>query len=75
MPTWCWGVDHETSRTCSTTFKEENGHDLDTDITADEWREMIARYKAHVEEELGIPFPQDPHEQLWGAIGACFPAG
>ncbi|TIU95683.1 MAG: hypothetical protein E5W00_25150, partial [Mesorhizobium sp.] len=27
---------------------------------------------AKVEEELGKPFPQDPHEQLWGAIGAVF---
>jgi pyruvate,orthophosphate dikinase len=28
-----------------------------------------------IEEELGKPFPQDPHEQLWGAIGAVLPAG
>lgn len=33
---------------------------------------MIALYKAKVEEELGRPFPQDPQEQLWGAIGAVF---
>ena len=33
---------------------------------------MIARYKERVEEESGKPFPQDPHEQLWGAIGAVF---
>jgi pyruvate,orthophosphate dikinase len=31
-----------------------------------------SRYKERVEEETGKPFPQDPHEQLWGAIGAVF---
>ena len=34
--------------------------------------ELIRRYKEIVEKELGKPFPQDPHEQLWGAIGAVF---
>jgi pyruvate,orthophosphate dikinase len=33
---------------------------------------LISRFKALVEEELEKPFPQDPHEQLWGAIGAVF---
>ena len=33
---------------------------------------MVARYKERVEEEQGEPFPQDPREQLWGAIGAVF---
>ena len=40
--------------------------------TADDWVELVARYKERVEEEQGEPFPQDPHEQLWGAIGAVF---
>ena len=46
--------------------------ELDTDLNAEDWQKLIADYKAKVERELGKPFPQDPHEQLWGAIGAVF---
>ncbi len=53
-------------------FKDERGFDLDTDLSAEDWVEIVSRYKARVEEETGKPFPQDPHEQLWGAIGAVF---
>ena len=48
------------------------GYTLDTDLTADDWKALIPRYKAIVEKQLGKPFPQDPQEQLWGAIGAVF---
>ena len=41
-------------------------------MTADDWKALIPRYKAIVEKQLGKPFPQDPQEQLWGAIGAVF---
>ena len=44
----------------------------DTEMTADDWLAVITRYKAMVEHELGRPFPQDVHEQLWGAVGAVF---
>ncbi|WP_457094640.1 pyruvate, phosphate dikinase [Microvirga sp. P5_D2] len=53
-------------------FKDRRGYTLDTDLTADDWKSLIPRYKALVEKELGKPFPQEPHEQLWGAIGAVF---
>lgn len=53
-------------------FKDRKGYTLDTDLTAEDWKSLIPRYKALVEKELGKPFPQDPHEQLWGAIGAVF---
>ena len=53
-------------------YKESNGYVLDTDMTADDWVEMVKRYKARVTEELGEDFPQDPNAQLWGAIGAVF---
>jgi pyruvate,orthophosphate dikinase len=53
-------------------FKERKGLVLDTDLTAADWREMVKQYKARVEEEIEKPFPQDPREQLWGAIGAVF---
>lgn len=52
--------------------KDKNGYTLDTDLSADDWVELVARYKERLEEEHGAPFPQDPHEQLWGAIGAVF---
>ncbi|MBM3527161.1 MAG: pyruvate, phosphate dikinase [Alphaproteobacteria bacterium] len=45
---------------------------LDTELSADDWTEVVALYKQRVEEELGQPFPQQPHAQLWGAIGAVF---
>jgi pyruvate, orthophosphate dikinase len=45
---------------------------LDTDLDADDWAELVKLYKARGEEEHGAPFPQGPHDQLWGAIGAVF---
>ena len=53
-------------------YKDRKGYTLDTDMTADDWKAILPRYKALVEKELGKPFPQDPQEQLWGAIGAVF---
>ncbi|MCF3936089.1 pyruvate, phosphate dikinase [Acuticoccus sp. M5D2P5] len=53
-------------------LKAEKGVELDTEISADEWRKLIEVYKALVLEETGKPFPQDPRDQLWGAIGAVF---
>jgi pyruvate,orthophosphate dikinase len=52
--------------------KEHKGYMLDTDLAAGDWRDIIAAYKAKVEEASGKSFPQDPREQLWGAIGAVF---
>src|ERR1700736_2890232 len=52
--------------------KDRNGFELDTDLSADDWVELTARYKARLEEERGEPFPQDAFDQLWGAIGAVF---
>ncbi|PVE21179.1 pyruvate, phosphate dikinase [Microvirga sp. KLBC 81] len=53
-------------------FKDRKGYTLDTDLTAADWKSLIPRYKDLVQKELGKPFPQDPQEQLWGAIGAVF---
>ncbi|PXA99813.1 pyruvate, phosphate dikinase [Nostoc sp. 3335mG] len=53
--------------------KEDRGYSLDTEMTADDWRTLVAEYKALVVELWdGKPFPQDVHDQLWGAIGAVF---
>ncbi|HEY6631017.1 MAG TPA: pyruvate, phosphate dikinase [Rhizobiaceae bacterium] len=66
------GLDHEVFEEILEDEKARRGHELDTALSADDWRAVIDLYKAKVEEELGRPFPQDPEEQLWGAIGAVF---
>jgi pyruvate,orthophosphate dikinase len=52
--------------------KDEEGAKQDTDLSAATLEGLVARYKAMVEERLKKPFPQDPHDQLWGAISAVF---
>ena len=52
--------------------KAAQGYDNDSDLTAEDWRPLCDAYRARVAEVLGKPFPDDPHEQLWGAIGAVF---
>ncbi|OYY66386.1 pyruvate, phosphate dikinase [Sphingomonas sp. 28-62-11] len=52
--------------------KEDNGYFLDTEMSADDWRALVAEYKAIVARLWGKPFPQDVHDQLWGAVGAVF---
>jgi pyruvate,orthophosphate dikinase len=66
------GVDHHLFEEILETYKNTAGADLDTDLTAEDWEKIIARYKEAVQRENGQPFPQDPHEQLWGAIAAVF---
>ena len=66
------GLDHEVFEEILEDEKAHLGHELDTDFSADEWKRIIGIYKARVQEELEREFPQDPHEQLWGAIGAVF---
>ncbi|WP_374377398.1 pyruvate, phosphate dikinase [Dongia sp.] len=66
------GVEHHNFEDILDFHKQDKGVNLDTELTAEDWQKIIADYKAKVEEELGKPFPQDPKEQLWGAIGAVF---
>jgi len=66
------GVDHHHFEEILEAFKLQHGHVLDTDLSADDWAELVGKYKAKVLAELGKPFPQEPHAQLWGAIGAVF---
>ena len=53
-------------------MKESKGVHSDTDLTADDLKELIEIYKGKVKEVLGKPFPEDPMEQLWGAVSAVF---
>jgi len=66
------GLDHEVFEEILSDEKARRGYDVDTEFTADDWKEVVAIYKERVESELGKPFPQEPAEQLWGAIGAVF---
>src|SRR3974390_556838 len=66
------GVGHEHFEELLDHHKERQGYSLDTDLTADDWAELVERYKRRVQDELGHPFPQEPGAQLWGAIGAVF---
>ena len=66
------GLGHDEFEHILDDYKEREGLDLDTDLTADNWKAVIVRYKAAVQQELGRPFPEDPREQLWGAISAVF---
>ncbi|MBO0344895.1 pyruvate, phosphate dikinase [Roseibium sp. CAU 1637] len=66
------GMDHHDFEEVLEDHKASKGYSLDTEITPDEWIGIVETFKALVEKELEKPFPQDPHEQLWGAIGAVF---
>jgi pyruvate,orthophosphate dikinase len=54
------------------TMKKRLGVKDDTEVTAAGWRDLIVEYKKYFQEKTGHAFPEDPHEQLWGAIGAVF---
>ena len=53
-------------------LKEKRGVTDDTDLSADDLEALVATYRAKVKEVLGKEFPEDPWEQLWGAISAVF---
>ena len=66
------GFEHHHFEDILDTFKDSQGYTLDTDLTGDDWVDLVGRYKDAVARETGQDFPQDPHAQLWGAIGAVF---
>src|ERR1700710_543522 len=66
------GLRHDLFEEALEIAKEDKGVHLDTDLSAEDWERLAARYKELVEEELGRPFPDDPNAQLWGAVGAVF---
>ena len=66
------GMGHDTFEHILDDYKEREDYSLDTEMTAEDWKEIIVQYKAAVEKQLGKPFPDDPKDQLWGAIGAVF---
>jgi len=66
------GLDHHVFEQALEQYKNLNAFELDTELSAEDWAQLIAQYKQIVQDKLGQPFPQDIHEQLWGAVGAVF---
>ena len=66
------GLDHHKFEDALEIAKEDKGFFTDVELAAEDWQKLVAEYKAIVAEDLGRPFPQDVHEQLWGAIAAVF---
>jgi len=65
-------LDHGAFEEALEIAKEDKGYHLDTELSAADWQALVVKYKALVEELWSKPFPQDVHEQLWGAVGAVF---
>ncbi|WP_072563833.1 pyruvate, phosphate dikinase [Granulibacter bethesdensis] len=66
------GVDHHRFEEIIEHIKLDRNVIEDTALDAADWRKVVGGYKDMVLSETGKPFPQDPEEQLWGAIGAVF---
>ncbi len=65
-------LDHGAFEEALEIAKEDQGFTLDTELSADDLRALVTEYKGLVEKQWGKPFPQDVHDQLWGAVGAVF---
>jgi pyruvate,orthophosphate dikinase len=65
-------IDHHHFEEILEHHKHKNRYNLDTDLNAGDWQQIVEQYKAKVQQTLGKPFPQDPQEQLWNAIEAVF---
>jgi pyruvate,orthophosphate dikinase len=66
------GLGHDDFEEVLDDHKDRLGVSVDTELAAEDWERVVADYKAVVQDRLGHPFPQDAHDQLWGAIGAVF---
>ena len=67
--------DHEPFESTIERLKDErygNHHFPDTQLSTDDFKELVSRFKALIRERTGKDFPQEPKDQLWGAIGAVF---
>ena len=66
------GVEHALFEEILDGEKEDKGVELDTELDAEDLKRIATLFQDRVRKELGKPFPEDVHEQLWGAIGAVF---
>ncbi len=66
------GIDHDKFEEIIDEVKKKKGVKLDIELGAEDWKYIKDRYKELIKEETGKDFPEDPEEQLWGAISAVF---
>ncbi len=66
------GVDHHRFEEIIESAKLDTGATEDTALSAQDWQRVVTEYKEMVLAETGNPFPQEPADQLWGAVGAVF---
>jgi pyruvate,orthophosphate dikinase len=66
------GLDHHMFEEILDDHKDALSVTIDTQLTAENWEAVVRDYKAAVARENGVAFPQEPTQQLWGAIGAVF---
>ena len=66
------GLSHDDFEEVLDDHKDRLGVTIDTDLAAADWEKVVADYKRVVEDRLGHAFPQDPNDQLWGAVSAVF---
>ena len=66
------GVDSSKFEALIEEMKKERGVESDSDLSVDDLKTLTDKYKNLVEAGTGNPFPDDPHEQLWGGINAVF---
>jgi pyruvate,orthophosphate dikinase len=66
------GLDHAIFEEILESFKDERDYALDTELSAEDWVEIVGEYKRAAADALGRDFPADPREQLQGAIRAVF---
>ncbi|WP_159726678.1 pyruvate, phosphate dikinase [Methylosinus sp. Ce-a6] len=66
------GLEHHEFEDALEHYKAEKSLVLDTELSAADWRNIVGAFKTIVEKATSRPFPQEPREQLWGAIGAVF---
>jgi len=66
------GVEHYNFEDILADYKDDRGLVLDTDLGSADWQTIVTVYLEKVEDLIGKPFPQDPYDQLWGAIAAVF---
>jgi len=65
-------LDHDAFEEALEIIKEDNGFFTDTEMESKHWKALVTEYKGLVEKLWGKPFPQDVHDQLWGAVSAVF---
>src|SRR6185369_5663255 len=66
------GVPHHDFEEILTAARQEDGAATDADLTPEALRGLIPKYLHLIETKHGRPFPQDPRQQLWGAVAAVF---